>query len=220
MGGQVQVPADVLAGLPQMGLDVGGGSKVSKDQTASSEFSDAGECIWALQYRQIKLKWYSSKKMENAALETKTRWLTFDGAMRRPKELRRSNFNLPSPEPVDFELEDFEIADFLSAEPEYIEDGLPNIGFGLADLEGQYEVQNTVGETLFEDTEDMIEAFIDDELDLDDQFEVQNTSGEALFIPRQAERRESSVSRGSNMAVEDLGEDVQLSRKVSIIERA
>ena len=73
MGGQVQVPADVLARLAPMGLDVGGGSKVSKDPTASSEFSAAGECIWALQYRQIKFKWYSSKKMENAALETKTR---------------------------------------------------------------------------------------------------------------------------------------------------
>ena len=134
---------------------------------------------------------------------------------------------MPSPEPADFELASFELANFLSApaepepaEPVYTEDGLPNIGVGLADLEGQYEVQNTVGETLFEDIEDMIEACMDDELELDDQFEVQKTSGETLFIPRQAERRESSVSRGSNMAVEDLGEDVQLSRKVSIIERA
>ncbi len=130
-GGHVQVPADVLAGLPPMGLDVGGGGKVSKDQTASSEFSAAGERIWALQYRQIKFKWYSSKKMENAALETGTRWLTFDG--------RETRYTYP------------------------------------------------VGGAAAEDTEDMIEAFIDDELELEDQFEVQNTSGETLFIPLQAE---------------------------------
>ena len=130
-GGHAQVPADVLAGLPPMGLDVGGGGKVSKDQIASSEFDAAGERIWALQYRQIKFKWYSSKKMENAALETGTRWLTFDA--------RETRYTYP------------------------------------------------VGGAVPEDTEDIIEAFIDDELDLEDQFEVQNTRGETLFIPRQAE---------------------------------
>ena len=61
-----------------MGLNVGGGGKVSKDQGVSSEFSTAGECIWALQYRQIKFKWYSSRKLENTALEPGARWLTFD----------------------------------------------------------------------------------------------------------------------------------------------
>lgn len=131
-GGHVQVPADVLAGLPPMGLDVGGGGKVSNDQTASTEFSASGERIWALQYRQIKFKWYSSKKIENASLETGTRWLTFDG-----RETRYYGY--------------------------------------------------PVGGVAAADTEDMIEAFIDDELDLGDQFEVQNTSGETLFMPRQAE---------------------------------
>ena len=77
-GGRAQLPADVLAGLPPMGLDVGGGGKISKDQGVSSEFSAAGERIWALQYRQIKFKWYSSKKLENATLEARSRWQTFD----------------------------------------------------------------------------------------------------------------------------------------------
>ena len=77
-GGQVKVPTDILVGLPPMGLDVGGGGKVFKDQAALSEFNAAGERIWALQYRQIKFKWYSTKKMENAALESRTRWVTFN----------------------------------------------------------------------------------------------------------------------------------------------
>jgi hypothetical protein len=77
-GGHAQLPADLLAGLPPMGLNVGGGGKVSKDQGVTSEYSAAGERIWALQYRQIKFKWYSSRKLENAALETGARWLTFD----------------------------------------------------------------------------------------------------------------------------------------------
>ena len=77
-GDHAQLPADVLAGLPPMGLNVGGGGKVSKGQGVSSEFSAAGERIWALQYRQIKFKWYSSRKLENAALEPGARWLTFD----------------------------------------------------------------------------------------------------------------------------------------------
>ncbi|KAL2041495.1 hypothetical protein N7G274_005877 [Stereocaulon virgatum] len=76
--GHAQLPADLLAGLPPMGLNIGGGGRISKDQGVTSEFSAAGERIWALQYRQIKFKWYSSRKIENAALETGARWLTFD----------------------------------------------------------------------------------------------------------------------------------------------
>ena len=176
--GHVQLPADMLAGLPPMGLDVGGGGKVSKDQTASSEFSAAGERIWALQYRQIKFKWYSSKKMENAALETGTRWLTFDAIARR--SIMRAG-----------PREDRMLGAILAGETE----------------NAIFSQQKSA---VLEDTDDVIEAIIDDELELEDQFEVQHLcrSGETLFIPRQAERRESNVPRGSNIAVDNPGEDV------------
>ena len=153
-GGRVQLPADVLAGLPPMGLDVGGGGKVSMDQTASTEFSAAGERIWALQYRQIKFKWYWSKKMENAALETGTRWVTFNSMAPH----RRIMWSGSRDDTVDL---------LGDASPSYKEPFQP-----------EYE-------------EDMIEAFIDDELDFGDYFEVkQNKIGETLFLPRQDENRE------------------------------
>ena len=186
----------MLAVLPPMGLDVGGGGKVSKDQTASSEFSAAGERIWALQYRQIKFKWYSSKKLKNAALETGTRWVTFG----------------------------------RSAHSQVMWSGSRD---DSNDLLGD----SITGETLVEDTEDMVEAFIDDELDLEDQFDVQNTNGETLFIPRQAGNWVSDFPSISKMArqakswviplpphlrtaADDPEEDVQLSSEASIIERA
>ena len=152
-GGNAQLPADVLAGLPPMGLDAGGGGKVSKDQTTSSEFTAAGERVWALQYRRIKYKWYSSKKMENAALETGTTWLTFHGMETRSY--------------------------------------YPYGGVAAAD------------------TEDMVEVVIDDKLDLEDSLEVQSTSGETLFIHQQDENRESYLPPGSEIAVDDLEEEVQ-----------
>ncbi|KAK0515654.1 hypothetical protein JMJ35_001688 [Cladonia borealis] len=130
-GGHAQVPADILAGLPPMGLDVGGGGKVLKDQTASSEFSAAGERIWALQYRQIKFKWYSSKKMENAALETGTRWVAMLPIMSSALCSHRESLTgdaSPSNR----------IEDLVEA---IIDDEL--------DLEDQFEVQKRSGEALF-----------------------------------------------------------------------
>ena len=125
-GGHAQLPADLLAGLPPVGLSVGGGGKVSKDQGSTSEFSAAGERIWALQYRQVKFKWYSSKKMETAALESGSRWQTFDRG-------------------------------------------------------GETTYYGGVEEN---DTEDVIEAVLDDELELGDQFDVREQGGEVLLIPK------------------------------------
>ena len=102
-GGLVKVPTDLLAGLPPMGLDVGGGGKVLKDQAAFSEFNAAGERIWALQYRQIKFKWYSSKKMENAVLESRTRWVTFNRSVHSGQQGLCSSGRIaimPGPMPV------------------------------------------------------------------------------------------------------------------------
>ena len=189
-GGQVKVPADVLAGLPPMGLDVGGGGKVSKDQTASSEFSAAGERIWALQYRQIKFKWYSRKKMENAALETGTRWVTFN---RNPHDrimwsgCRDDQTGHVGANTVG-----------ERGHRERLKRGTSTKYTGRGQLRGlaasvpveQGEVHcfiSPIVETPDEDTEDMVEAFIDDELELADQVKVQIRNGETLFIPRQAE---------------------------------
>ena len=149
-GGHAQLPADVLAGLPPMGLDIGGGGTVSKDQTASSEFSAAGERIWALQYRQIKFKWYSSKTIENAALETGTRWMTFNriaaGSIMRAasKEYRTDSIEaiiagkMGHTSPSSQQSAVPEDPDLIEAT---IDDEL--------DLGDHFEVQNTGGETLF-----------------------------------------------------------------------
>ena len=219
-GGQIKVPADVLAGLPPMGLDIGGGGKVSKDQAASSEFNAAGERIWALQYRQIKFKWYSSKRMENAALETGTRWVTFNwSALSR---VRRSSS-----------------ADLQGAI------GSPQAGTGYSEpFRNPFRpVEERIirkEEPLVEDAEDMIEAFIDDDVDFEDEFDVENTNGETLYVPKKAEvqgqlfpprvagqirrwclgpRDLIILPRELRTAVDDL-EDVQPSNNASIIGRA
>ena len=220
MGGQVKVPTDTLAGLPPMGLDVGGGGKVSKDQTTSSEFSAAGERIWALQYRQIKFKWYSSKRMENAALETGTRWVTFN---------RSALSRVPRSSRVD-------LSGLF---------GSPQAGTGYSEpFRNPFKpVEERIirkEEPLVEDADDMIEAFIDDEVDFEDQFDVENTNGETLFVPKKAEvwgrlwppemagqTRRWSISTRNRIslpcelrtAVDDL-EDVQPSNNASIIGRA
>ena len=85
---------------------------------------------------------------------------------------------------------------------------------------------------LVKDTEDMVEAFMDDELDLEDQFEVQNTSEETLFIARKVESggqpllppiiwpKAMLLRSQLRTAVDDLEEDVELSGQASIIGRA
>ena len=186
-GGQVKVPADMLAGLPPMGLDVGGGGKVSKDQTASSEFSAAGERIWALQYRQIKFKWYSSKKMENAALETGTRWVTFNrsahsqvmwsGSRDDSSDLLGDSITGETGVAVPFKR---------AKSTEYARRARAR-RLDAVERGNTHCYVSPIRETLVEDTEDMVEAFIDDELDLEDQFEVQNMNGETLLIPRETE---------------------------------
>ena len=258
-GGQIKVPADVLAGLPPIGLDIGGGGKVSKDRTASSEFSAAGERIWALQYRQIKFKWYSSKKMENAALETGTRWVTFNrsansrvmwsGSRDDSKDLLRDGISgetgyserLKRPSRKSHTCSRRRsytmcVQERLAARERIGKTTQVCVG-------GQFTGQKRkrIGETLVEDTEDMVEAFIDDELDLEDQFEVQKTNEETILIPRQAEIWVPLVPPGSRRAQQAKSwvrplpiplpshlrtaadapeEDVQLSSEASIIERA
>ena len=250
-GGQLRVPADVLAGLPPMGLDVGGGGKVSKDQTASSEFSAAGERIWALKYRHIKFKWYSSKKMENAALETSTRWVTFNryprdiimwcgcrddqtghvgaNTVREPGHRERlKRGTLPDRRPVG---RSYSLG--------------PAASVPVEPSEARSFVSPVV-ETLDEDTEDMVEGFIDDELDLADQVKVQNRAGETLYIPQRSEDPSDKTAQQARSwvmprpipmsspmpfilppipfphlktAADDPEADVQLSNEASIIKR-
>lgn len=215
-GGQVKVPADVLAGLPPMGLDIGGGGKLSKYQTASSEFSAAGERIWALQYRQIKFKWYSSKKMENAALETGTRWVTFNRSAH--SEVMRSGSRDDSKDLLGDSIT-WETGGTVrlkrATSTRYAREARSRF-VGVSDLEERCDFQHPIRQTLVEDTDDTIEAFIDDELDLEDQFEVQNMNGETLFIPRQAEESETRPATDSKTAIDDPGEDLELSSEARI----
>lgn len=271
-GGRVKVPADVLSGLPPMGLDVGGGGKVSKDQTASSAFSAAGERIWALQYRQIKFKWYSSKKMENAALETGTRWVTFDRSASQVmwsgsrNDSKVVSGSMPVSAPVAMKNSKALLADGIAGKTGYVQrlnrpyrkiHASSKRQSYTTPLEEQVSVRKRtkktiiketkgtvpgsqsagqkrkrIEETPVEDTEDMVEAFMDDDLDLEDQFEVQNTSGERLFIARKVEFGGQPLLPAVNWpkamllpsqlrtAVDDLEEEVQPSNDPSIIGRA
>lgn len=271
-GGQVKVPTDMLAGLPPMGLDVGGGGKVSKDQSTSSEFSAAGERIWALQYRQIKFKWYSSKKMENAALETGTRWATTHNWIANPRRTYFSTCHYNG-YPTKDTAEQPGYTELPERPPAAIQWGYPVAARPDVQNPPVEEKQDTARKTryneLYEDRpvasqgryavadwpgkdvegivvfgardEDVVEAFMDDELDLEDQFEVQDTNGDTLFIPREgedwvplsppsykmAQRRKhfplpSWVPLPPHLktAADDPEEDVQLSNDASVSERA
>lgn len=78
-GGRVQVPASevVQANIP--GLTLGGvldpGVSASTTTARQNErsFSSDGEMVYAVQYCKVKIKWYSSRKLETSSLG-KTRW--------------------------------------------------------------------------------------------------------------------------------------------------
>lgn len=67
VGGGVQVP--------EQGPSVGALREVEKTVKAGVEA--AGEQIYAVEYRKLRFRWFSSRTMENWALESRNRWKIF-----------------------------------------------------------------------------------------------------------------------------------------------
>lgn len=61
-------------GMPVVDLtsSVGGGREVGKKYKRS--FGSIGEQIYAVQYRKLKFKWFSSRSIESSFLEPNNRW--------------------------------------------------------------------------------------------------------------------------------------------------
>jgi hypothetical protein len=78
-GGEVQLPASLIAEANVPGLALGGaldpavtGSKTTAEQNTRS-FGAPGEMVYAVQYCKVNFKWYSSRKVETGSLG-RTRW--------------------------------------------------------------------------------------------------------------------------------------------------
>jgi hypothetical protein len=74
-GGNVTLPTGQIAGVPSDAPDVGvrGGHQVV--ESAGRAFTVPGEKIFAVQYRQIKFKWYARKDVDASFLEPNNRWV-------------------------------------------------------------------------------------------------------------------------------------------------
>lgn len=83
IGGEVTAPVSVAAtvashggvAVPSEGVDPGSAG-ISMQQDVN--FVAPGEQIYAVQYRKVEFKWYSSRKIENAELERGNRWKIYN----------------------------------------------------------------------------------------------------------------------------------------------
>jgi hypothetical protein len=63
--------------IPLTNLDVGGGRSWNDKCGTLANFIAPGEQVYAVQYRKVNFSWYSSKKLDKAALEKGNRWKVY-----------------------------------------------------------------------------------------------------------------------------------------------
>ncbi|KAK4085605.1 uncharacterized protein Triagg1_595 [Trichoderma aggressivum f. europaeum] len=83
--GKAQVPASLAAGavgipFPDGVLDIGTEIKRSVDGSDQTDFVAPGEQIFAVQYRKVRVSWFSNKDVDRASLESGNRWKVYLGA--------------------------------------------------------------------------------------------------------------------------------------------
>ncbi|KAI0197580.1 hypothetical protein F4808DRAFT_438593 [Astrocystis sublimbata] len=80
----VQVPASLLAnaaGIPVPGgvLDAGADAYRSADISEQAKFVASGEQLFAVQYRKLRVSWFSTRNVNNVSLKPTNRWEVYIG---------------------------------------------------------------------------------------------------------------------------------------------
>jgi hypothetical protein len=74
-GGNVTIPVGEGLGVPSGALDLGVSGSYQDAESADRGFTAPGEKIFDVQYRQVKIKWYSRKEVQASFLEPDNRWV-------------------------------------------------------------------------------------------------------------------------------------------------
>ncbi|RAL10659.1 uncharacterized protein BO97DRAFT_406690 [Aspergillus homomorphus CBS 101889] len=107
LAARAQLPVKEILASGGVALPVGGitdpelSAEVKKSRDSRAEFVASGERVCAFQYRKVKFKWFSSKNIDKATLDTATRWHTrgVQRDMKPPEELEEDDV-------LEVELED------------------------------------------------------------------------------------------------------------------
>jgi hypothetical protein len=75
VSGRVTVPVAQIGGIPSDALDLGARGGHQSNESADRVFTAPNEKIFAVQYRRIKINWYSRKDVQSSFLEKNNRWV-------------------------------------------------------------------------------------------------------------------------------------------------